>query len=155
LRSKKGIVWHEVDAGDRNAGLIGVVKHAANDREHTLYRIHINLNHSPAVQFATLAHELGHLFLGHLGLDRMFKVPQRDDMNHAQQELEAESVAFLVCARSSVKSKSETYLVNYVTEHTTIDHLDLYQIMRAAGQVETLLGLTVHTRYDRPRRTGY
>ena len=36
--------------------------------------------------------------------------------------------------------------------NTTIDDIDLYQIMRAAGQVETLLGLGAHMRYDVPRR---
>ena len=31
---------------------------------------------------------------------------------------------------------------------TTVDQIDLYQIMRAAGQVEALLGLTAHTKYS-------
>jgi len=60
-------------------------------------------------------------------------------MDHAQVELEAESVAFLVCARNEVISKSETYLKDYVKENTTIDHIDIYQVMRAAGQVEPCL----------------
>ena len=104
---------------------------------------------------ATWAHELGHLFLGHLGSDRALNVPQRPQMGDAQRELEAESVSFLVCARNEVTSKSETYLAAYVEENTTIDHIDLYQVMRAAGHVETLLGLTGHTRYDRPKRTEH
>jgi antirestriction protein ArdC len=70
--------------------------------------MNINRNHPPAVQFNTLAHELGHLFLGHLGPNRDLKVPQRHSMNEAQRELEAESVAYLVCARNGVTSKSET-----------------------------------------------
>jgi hypothetical protein len=37
----------------------------------------------------------------------------------------------------------------YVTQNTTADDLDLYQVMRAAGLVETLLGLTAHTKYDK------
>jgi hypothetical protein len=39
-----------------------------------------------------------------------------------------------------------------VTDHTTIDSLDLYQVMRAAGQIESLLGLTMNTKYDRPKK---
>ena len=151
---KKYIEWYDVDAGDRKAGLIKVIQRATNDKGTTYYRIHINRNHLPTVQFTTLAHELGHLFLGHLGPDKALKVPERGQMDHDQVELEAESVAFLVCARNGVTSKSETYLADYVKEHTTIDHIDIYQIMRAAGQVENLLGLTVHTKYDRPRRKG-
>ena len=147
---KKKIEWRWVDAGDRRAGSIRVVNRADKENAAAIYRIHINRNHAPAVQFTTLAHELGHLFLGHLGSDTALKVPQRPTMGHAQRELEAESVAYLVCARNGVKSKSETYLTNYVTENTEIDHIDLYQVMRAAGQIETLLGLTAPTKYDKP-----
>jgi len=150
LVEKKNIEWHWIDAGDQMAGSIRVIKRAKKEKETTRYRMQINRNHTPAVQFSTLAHELGHLFLGHAGPDKALNVPERTRMDHAQRELEAESVAFLVCGRNGVASKSETYLANYVRENTTIDHLDLYQVMRAAGQVETLLGLTGHTKYDRP-----
>jgi antirestriction protein ArdC len=106
--------------------------------------MHVNRNHSLPVQFATLTHELGHLFPGHLGADKRLKVPERSQVPHTQQELEAESVAFLVCARNGINSKSETYLATYVEKNTTVDDIDLYQIMRAAGQAETLLGLSAH-----------
>jgi antirestriction protein ArdC len=131
------------------------MKRAAHDEDVTHYRMNINRNHTPAVQFASLAHELGHLFLGHLGPDKMLNVPKRARSGHAQRELEAESVAFLVCARNGVTSKSETYLATYVTQNTTIEHIDLYQVMRAAGQVETLLGLTAHTKYDQSARARH
>jgi hypothetical protein len=146
LLPRKGIEWYEVDAGDRDAGSIRVIRRAADKKEKTLYRMCINRNHAAPVQFASLAHELGHLFLGHLGSDKALNVPFRARINHAGAELEAESVAYLVCARNGVTSKSETYLNNYVEKNTTVDHIDFYQIMRAAGQVETLLGLTTKTK---------
>ena len=31
-------------------------------------------------------------------------------------------------------TKSEKFIANYVTKNTTIDHIDLYQVMGAAGQ---------------------
>ena len=74
----------------------------------------------------------------------------RSRPQHSQRELEAESVAYLVCARNGVTSKSETYLSNYVREHTTVDEIELYQIMRAAGHIERLLGLSGHTTFERP-----
>ena len=80
----------------------------------------------------------------------MLSVPDRPVMGHVQRELEAESVAYLVCARNGVFSKSEKYLADYVSDHTTIEDIDLYQVMRAAGQIETLLRLTAHTRYEKP-----
>ena len=146
--SKKHIEWRWIDAGDQSAGSIRVLQRGVKPKDPTSYRIHINRNHTPAVQFTTLAHELSHLFLGHLGPDKVLNVPERPKMTHEQHELEAESVAYLVCARNNVASKSETYLKDYITNHTTIDDLDLYQVMRAAGQVEAVLGLTASTKYD-------
>lgn len=154
LLMRKCIDLGWVDAGDRSAGLIRVVRRAANDKEPTQYRIHINRNHDAPVKFTTLAHELGHLFLGHLGPDKRLHVPARPALSHAHQELEAESVAYIVCARSGVQSRSHTYLSDFVSESTTADDLDVYQVMRAAGQVETLLGLAAHARFDRPVASG-
>ena len=45
-----------------------------------------------------------------------------------------------------------SYLANYVKQDATVEQLDMYQIMRAAGQVESLLGLAAHTKVDRPKR---
>jgi hypothetical protein len=144
---KRGIECHSIDAGDAKAGSIRVVKRGATDKDTTLYRMHVNRNHVTNVQFATLAHELGHLFLGHLGPDKVLNVPARRSMGHRQIELEAESVSFLVCARNGVTSKAEAYLAAYVERNTTIEEVDLYQIMRSAGQVEGVLGLTAKAKY--------
>ena len=154
---KKNIQSIKLDAGDRKAGAIRVFSRPKDtkSKQPTVYQIQVNRNHFPAVQFATLAHELGHLFLGHLGPDKILKVPRRPGMDLTQRELEAESVAYLVCARNEVTSKSETYLKDYVAPGTTIDHIDIYQIMRAAGQVETLLELVAHTKYDPPKNRRY
>lgn len=150
---RKNIDWCLVDAGDQRAGSIRVIKRPADDKEATEYRMHVNRNHLPPVQFTTVAHELAHLFLGHLGPDKKLNVPERPRPDHGQAELEAESVAYLVCARNGVQSASETYLKDYVRENTTIDQIDVYQVMRAAGQVEALLGLAEHTRFEpRDRR---
>lgn len=151
---KKNIDWLFVDAGDQNAGSIRVIKRATDDKEATQYRIDVNRNHQPPVQFVTVAHELGHLFLGHLGPDKKLNVPKRPPLDHSQEELEAESVAYLVCARNGVASASETYLEHYVQENTTVDDIDVYQVMRAAGQVETLLGLAAHTKFEARGRRG-
>ncbi len=108
LVNRKGIEWVYVDAGDQKAGSIRVIRRPTKEEKTTFYRMHINRNHAAPVQFATLAHELGHLFLGHLGPDRALNVPERPSMNHRQRELEAESASYLVCARNRVASKSET-----------------------------------------------
>ena len=82
MLKRRDIDWLFVDAGDRNAGLIQVVKRAANDNETTSYRIYIDRNHEPAVQFVTLSHQLGHPFLGHLGRDRRLGIPLRTKLTY-------------------------------------------------------------------------
>lgn len=155
----KNIYCDFFDGGDGYAGSIRLVYAAlmrktvrnsrrSNHRPDWVYRMGINRNHNAPTQFSTIAHELGHLFLGHLGPDKILNIPEPrgEDLSEkemkAKEELEAESVAYLVCTRNGVKTKSEKYLSNYVNEYTTMEDLDLYQVMRAAGQIETLLGLT-------------
>lgn len=147
--NRKRIACHPFDGGGANAGSIRVVK-AGKGENSSEYSMQVNRNHSAPVQFVTIAHELAHLFLGHLGPNKTLNIPERPRPDHVQEELEAESVAFLVCARNGVESKSQTYLSEYVEKNATVDRIDLYQIMRAAGQIEAILGLAAHTRYEMP-----
>jgi hypothetical protein len=144
----KSIDNRMIDAGNGSAGSIRLIHRSADLKVASVYEMHVNRNHLPATQFVTIAHELGHLFLGHLGLDPMLKIPERPPMDLRQRELEAESVAYLVCARNGVSSESEKYLATYVEKHTTIDNLDVYQVLRAAGQIEALLGIGAQTRIE-------
>lgn len=104
------------------------------------YKIIINSKHEANVQFVTLIHELAHLYLGHLGGDKDRKIPNRLRLCGSMRELEAESVAYIVCARSGVMSRSESYLAGYVERNMTIENIDIYIIFKAAGQIEALLG---------------
>ncbi len=149
LLARKNIVSQWVDAGDGKAGAIQVSERPADPKAAVKYKVSINKNHAPAVQFATLAHELGHLCLSHLGPNKLLNIPERPRPLLKDREIEAESVAYLVCNRNGVKPDSETYLSGFVAANTDIDSVDFYQIMRAAGQVENLLGLTAHTKFDR------
>ena len=136
------IEWAHLDAGDKRAGYIRPIERVSNDDEYTIYGMYINRNHPPPTQFATLVHELAHLFLGHLGEDKNFRVPNRTGLSYSEVELEAESVSYLVCARNGVESKSESYLSNFVDQNTTIDDIDIYIVLRAAQDIEKLLELS-------------
>lgn len=98
----KNISLYWMDAGDKKAGEIRVISRPDKNYKFTCYRMDINRNHQPAIQFVTITHELAHLFLGHLGPDKALRVPERPRFTLSQRELEAESVAYLVCARNNV-----------------------------------------------------
>jgi len=70
----------------------------------------LNETHPPTVQLATLAHELGHLFCGHVGADRGDSWPWREVEDHTTREFEAESVARLVFRRIAPTAKLPAYL---------------------------------------------
>jgi hypothetical protein len=147
LTLKKNITWADLDAGDAKAGSIRCIRRASDDKESNSYRIFVNKNHSAAVKFVTLAHELAHLFLGHLGADNALGVKDRSELSHQQEELESESVAYIVCGRNGVESRSKTYLANFVDRNTTVGNLDIYQVMHVAGQIETLLGIGAKAKF--------
>lgn len=142
--SRRGIDLKFIEYGDGSAGHIKVIRRSDNAKEKPEYHIRINSIHDPNVQFATLIHELGHLYLGHFGRDKFLNIPIRPSMNHQQSELEAESFSYIICSRNNVQSKSESYLKDYVQKNTTIENFDIYVMLKAAGQVETALGLAAH-----------
>lgn len=139
--AKVGISVTLIDAGDNKAGSIVRTRVGDPPKGKSAYSMKINQNHNPNTQFATLAHELGHLCLGHLGVDKYLGVPERSGVGLDQREIEAESVAYILCTRNGIVCRSESYLAEYVKDHKTIEQVDHYQVMHAAGAVERLLGL--------------
>ncbi|MCX5210082.1 reverse transcriptase domain-containing protein [Kitasatospora sp. NBC_00240] len=87
-----------------------------------LFEIEVNQNLPLLDRYATLAHELGHLFCGHLGAgpggtwsDRYVK-PSSDkeaEELHARNEVEAESIAYMVLKRLD----PEVRMGDYITGH--------------------------------------
>jgi hypothetical protein len=163
LLGKNGIEVRYIEYGAGKAGSVQVhkiqeepvIKNPSMDAKiPSRYIIRVNTAHNPNTQFATIAHELAHIFLGHLGKDPFLKIPARPRPAHDLAELEAESVSYLVCARNCVYSQSESYLVDFVKNNTTVDNLDHYTVMKAAGQVETALGLGERISFGLHARKG-
>ena len=150
---RKNILVEMRDWGDAKAGEIICEVPAKQAHEVSQYRLRINRNHDPNVQFATLAHELGHLFLGHLGLDQYHAIPAIDFIPAGTAELEAESLSYLVCKRWRVATRADSYLVDYAKPGTKVDAIDLDRLTRATGQVEAILGISAKTLLE-PRKKG-
>lgn len=151
---KKNVESSFFDGGDAAAGSVELVPKKTDDpKEERRYQMRINNNHNPVTQFVTMAHELGHLCLGHLGRDGQLNIPKRPKLNHEQREIEAESVAYIVCQRQNIEPRSQTYLSTFVNKNSAtgdeMQGMDFYQVMRAAGQVEALLGLGNHVQFTR------
>ncbi len=97
--------------------------------------IQLNANHDRPTRFATLAHELGHIFCGHCGPHNKGTWPDRSKLPYPVRETEAEAVSYLVCARRELKVASQQYLSELIAD-VDLRQVSLYAIFEAANRVE-------------------
>ena len=114
----------------------GQNKIASRSRIRRGYRVKLNGKYNLTTRYATLAHELGHIYCGHLGTNDRGQWPDRSDIEHAVRELEAEAVSWLVCCRNGVQTKSREYLSSLM-EKADLSKVSMYAIYEAANRVES------------------
>ena len=109
------------------------------------YLLSVNRNAENSEQFASICHELGHLFCYHLPMpgdwkEKKWKVRSPE---HKWKEFEAESVSWIVCERLGIHNPSEGYLAGYVdttdTESYISEQVSVERIMAAANEIERML----------------
>lgn len=102
--------------------------------------ISVRTDREPAQRAKTLAHEIGHAIL---------HGPKRDGMTRDLIELEAESIAYVVC--SALGIRSDDYSFGYVAQWVGADKVDAAlktsatRIQKAADQILTTIGEMVTT----------
>ena len=101
----------------------------------------LNVSHSPTEQLATLAHELGHLFCGHVGADQGDLWPNRDVRQHAPREFEAESVARLVFRRIAPGLELPPYLDHIIARDAPVPDQGWTYVAQAADRLLEMLGV--------------
>jgi hypothetical protein len=102
------------------------------------YELLYNEVFSPESCYATIVHELGHLYCGHMGTPDKKWWPDRRGLSHEVSEFEAESVSYLVCTRLGVDTPAEAYLANYVETRDKVPSISLECVMKATGLVENM-----------------
>ena len=148
---RDGIRVGECDAGSQSAGQIGVAEPGATvsflvrqlpEPEFCDIKVRcellLNAKHSPEAKYATLAHELAHLYCGHLGTPNDDWWPDRRGLFETVREFEAESVAFLVCRRLGIENPAAEYLSQYVDSHTSTPAISLNCVLKSAGLIEQM-----------------
>ncbi len=105
------------------------------------FRIDISTALAPNARYATLVHELGHIYSGHLGALKEGNMPVRSLLSDAQVEIEAETISYLVCKHMGIRSKSEEYLALKASQDIELPPVSLNTILKVAGQV---LGMANH-----------
>jgi hypothetical protein len=98
------------------------------------YTVLLNSNLSAEARYATLVHELAHLYCGHLGTPNDKWWPDRRGLPHAARE----SVCYLVCERLGIDNPSDEYLTGYLGSNEQIPAISLDCVMKAAGLIERM-----------------
>ena len=109
-----------------------------NIERDTSYLIHLNVSQNLEDKYSSLVHELGHIFCGHLGIDRYAWWPERDDLNISSEEIEAGCVAYLVSRRLGLRACSEKYLSTYTGIDQKMPTFSLNAILQAVSYVEEM-----------------
>ncbi|NBG88108.1 ImmA/IrrE family metallo-endopeptidase [Isachenkonia alkalipeptolytica] len=143
-----GVFYTEADLGTAGAGWIQrvnsgrklIIKRTKKEiTVKTLYNMVINKNHPSTTKFATMLHELGHLYCGHLGApyDKWWK--DRRGLSCSSIEFEAESVCWIICERLGIHNPSAEYLSGYLSKNEEIPAISIDSVLKAVGIIESML----------------
>jgi hypothetical protein len=98
----------------------------------------LNANLSDETNYATLTHELGHLYCGHVGTPNPRWWPDRRGLDRNTMEFEAESVSYLVCRRSNLDTPAAEYLHGYLDANEQVPAISLDVVFKAVQRVEMM-----------------
>jgi len=154
---RDGVDIYRAKVGSQQAGSIrlvraddkGMLKFKCPTRENPAafvlvpreYELETSESLSPEATYATIVHELGHLYCGHLGMPYLDwkEWPDRRWLDLEMREVEAESVAYLVCQRLGVATTSDKYLAGWWKDDKELpSSYSLEQVMRVSGLIESM-----------------
>jgi len=131
-----------------------------NKRGIPAFRVTVNDRLQPGERFVTIAHELAHIFCGHLGEckskggnEEESGWRDRRSLGKNERELEAEAVAYLVASRAELVTGSTTYLKPYA-QRADMKSIDIELIVRAAARIERLAKIHYGSMAFKPETQG-
>lgn len=107
--------------------------------------INLNENATQAEQFATLLHELAHLFLGHTSHKSLYIIDKPRPINlpvrklsKSAEELEAETVSYLIMHKLGLETRSAEYIAGYIHSNELLLEINYEIIIKTADKIEKL-----------------
>lgn len=144
-----GIYYRVADHGSASGGFVqtsgrysGEMKIQRGNKEiwvKVLFEMVANRNHPLGTQFATIIHELGHVYCGHLGTQNMKWLDDRRYLGKLEKEFEAECVNWLVCERMGIKNSSAEYLNGYLQNNGQIPNISIDLVLKSVAKIETMI----------------
>ncbi|MBQ7704038.1 MAG: hypothetical protein IJT73_01210 [Selenomonadaceae bacterium] len=153
--TKEAIEYHEQNYGTQKAGHIQRIQRLDRPKKMFLgknqkgtpiylisnFAIVVNENLDELEKAATIFHELGYYFCGHLPMPNNIKhIRPRCGLSSSVEEFEAETVCWLLCKRLGIKNPSEDYLSGYLENNEEIPEGISYDaILKSCGKIEQML----------------
>ena len=148
---RDGVRVHQREFGSQHAGQIQPAntrdvfrlpeRPSFKDKRETVpvrFELLLNSHQSREEQYATLVHELGHLYCGHLGSPNQKHWPDRRKLDRQVEECEAESISYLVCARLGIESPSAQYVAGYLSDNGKMPPISLETVIKMAGLIQRM-----------------
>jgi len=88
--------------------------------------------------YATLTHELAHLYCGHIGTPNPRWWRDRTNLDGNVKEFEAESVSYLVCQRAGIETSAVAYLNTYLGANEEVPNISLDTVFKVAQRIEAM-----------------
>jgi len=95
--------------------------------------------------FSVLMHELAHLFMGHThlsnitykGKEKPFKLLQRK-IPRPTEELEAETVSYLICYKLGLITRSAEYIAGYYVNEDVFEKFSYENVIKISDKIEKM-----------------
>jgi len=97
---------------------------------------------------AVFVHELGHLFLGHTGhkvlLNELKQGKKKEiklltrHLSRTAEELEAETISFLICKKLGLETKAAQYLAGYIKNEQDLEEFSHELVIKIADKIEDI-----------------
>jgi hypothetical protein len=102
------------------------------------FRVTVSQRLSLPARYATLVHELAHIWCGHLGPPPGKPRMRRSRLEPEVREFEAEAVSYLVCKRRGIRTSSEEYLAIYMRQNPQVPPISLHTVFWAVHKIEEM-----------------
>lgn len=105
----------------------------------------LNSNATKEECFAVLIHEIAHLFLGHTGHKELIlkssgkklTLLQRK-LSRSAEELEAETVSFLICKKIGLETRAAEYIAGYIKGEDDLIKFSYESVIKIADKIEDI-----------------
>lgn len=118
----------------------------------TIFKGHLEIALKEGMSYeenlAVLIHELGHLFLGHTGhatICQQTKDGKAKEMklmmrklSRTGEELEAETISFLICKKLGLETNSAEYLAGYISCDKDLEEFSHELVIKIADKIEEI-----------------